>query len=93
MFLYIVVGLISGYYIEAALSSVPVCLRCMSVVIAFEALCDITVSCKGFAVIELIVLNYTGVYKVVTLLCFSYAYEERRYCFFVRNRPFCLANS
>ena len=83
----------SRYYAEAALSSVPAYLRCMSVVIAFEALCDITVPCKGFVVIELVVLNYTGVYKIVTLLRFSYAYEERRYCLFVRNRPFCLANS
>ena len=93
MFLYIVVGLMSGCYVEAALSSVPVCLRCMSVVIVFEALCNIIVSCKGFVVIKLIVLNYTGVYKVVTLLRFSYAYKERRYYLFVRNYPFCVANS
>ena len=93
MLLYIVVSLISRCYAEAVLSSVPVCLRCMSVVIAFEALCDVTVLCKGFAVMELVVPNYTGVYKIVTLLRFSHAYEERRYCLFVRNRPFCLAYS
>ena len=93
MLLYIVVSLMSMYYAEAVLSSVPVYLRYMSVVIAFEALCNVTVSCKGFVVIELVVLNYTGVYKIVTLLRFSYAYEERRYCLFVRNRPFCLAYS
>ena len=93
MLLYIVVGLMSRYYVEAVLSSVPVCLRCISVVIAFEALCDVIVPCKGFVVIELVVPNYTGVYKIVTLLRFSYAYEERRYYLFVRNRPFCLANS
>jgi len=93
MLLHTVVGLMSRYYAEAVLSSVPVCLRCMSVVIVFEVLCDVTVPYKGFVVIELVVLNYTGVYKIVTLLRFSYAYEERRYCLFVRNRPFCLAYS
>ena len=93
MLLYIVVGLMSRYCAEAALSSVPACLRYMSVVIVFEVLCNVTVLCKGFVVIELVVLNYTGVYKIVTLLRFSYAYEERRYCLFVRNRPFCLAYS
>ena len=93
MLLHTVVGLMSRCCAEAALSSVPACLRYISVVIVFEALCDVTVPCKGFAVIELVVLNYTGVYKIVTLLRFSYAYEKRRYYLFVRNRSFCLANS
>ena len=93
MFLYIVVGLMSECYAEAALSSVLICLRYISVVITFKALYNIIVSCKGFVVIKLIVLNYTRVYKVVTLLRFSYAYKERRYYLFVRNYSFCLANS
>ena len=93
MLLYIVVSLMSRYYAEAVLSSVPVCLRCMFVVIAFEALCNVIVPCKGFVVIELVVLNYIEVYKIVTLLRFSYAYKERRYCLFVRNCSFCLTNS
>ena len=83
----------SRYYAEAVLSSVPVCLRCMSVVIVFKALYNVIVLCKEFVVIELVVLNYTRVYKIVILFRFSYAYEERRYYLFVRNRPFCLAYS
>ena len=93
MFLYIVVSLMSGCYVEAVLSSVLICLRYMSVVIVFKVLYNVIVLCKEFVVIELIVLNYTGVYKVVTLLRFSYAYKERRYYLFVRNYSFCLANS
>ena len=93
MLLHIVVSLMSRCYAEAVLSSVPVYLRYMSVIITFEALYNVTVFYKGFVVIELIVPNYTGVYKVVTLLRFSYAYKERRYCLFVRNYSFCLTNS
>ena len=83
----------SRCYVEAVLSSVLVCLYYMSVVIIFEVLCNVIVPCKEFVVIELVVLNYIGVYKIVTLLRFSYAYKERRYCLFVRNRSFCLAYS
>ena len=83
----------SRYYAEAVLSSVLVYLRYMSVVIVFKVLCNVIVLYKGFVVIELVVLNYTRVYKIVTLFRFSYAYEERRYYLFVRNRSFCLAYS
>ena len=93
MLLYIVVSLMSRYYAEAVLSFVLVCLRYMSVVIVFKVLCNIIVLCKEFVVIELVVLNYTRVYKIVTLFRFSYAYKERRYYLFVRNRSFCLAYS
>ena len=83
----------SRYYVKVVLSSVLIYLRYISVVIVFKALYNVIVLYKGFVVMELVVLNYTEVYKIVTLLCFSYAYEKRRYYLFVRNRSFCLAYS
>ena len=81
------------YYTEAVLSFILIYLRYISVVIIFKVLYNIIVLCKEFVVIELVVLNYTRVYKIVTLFRFSYAYEKRRYYLFVRNRSFCLAYS
>ena len=66
----------SRYYVEAVLSSVLIYLRYISVVIVFKALYNVIVLCKEFVVIELVVLNYTRVYKIVILLRFSYAYKE-----------------
>ena len=81
------------YYTEAVLSFILIYLRYISVVIIFKVLYNIIVLYKEFVVIELVVLNYIEVYKIVILLYFSYTYKKERYYLFVRNRSFYLANS